>query len=476
MNLMNALNIDVKGMLPLLSICSLSIVVLLVETFFKKSKNINFWISVLGLFLCLGISISTIEQEGKAFFNMFTVGGYGSFFSVLFMTSALLTVILSKEYIEKNNSNYGEFYLLVLFATIGMILVASANDLIILFLGIELMSICLYVLAGFLRKLFISNEASLKYFLLGAFATGFLLYGIALIYGAMGTTNIPTIVNKFSQLSDSLIFWCGVGLLLTGLTFKVGAVPFHMWIPDVYEGSPTTISGFMSTGAKAAGFSALILIFSYPYENAERLKVVLAIIAASSMILGNIVAIAQTNIKRMLAYSSIAHAGYMIIGLAAGNQMGKNGIMFYLVAYTFMNMGAFGILALLENEEGKNLSFDDYSGLARKRPFLAALMAIFMFSLAGIPPFAGFLGKYYVFVAAINADLTWLAIVGVLTSVIAVYYYLRLVVLMYFQESEVLLPAHSSNTSIAFLSIAALVIVFIGIYPSSILDIINQLR
>jgi NADH-quinone oxidoreductase subunit N len=339
------------------------------------------------------------------------------------------------------------------------------------------MSICLYVLAGFFRKRLLSNESSLKYFLLGAFATGFLLYGIALLYGASGTTNISIIVLNFSILSASPFFWVGIGLLMVGLAFKVGAVPFHMWIPDVYQGSPTTVSGFMATGAKAAAFAAFVLLFIHPQSgNPEQVKTVLAVISAASMIVGNIIAISQSNIKRMLAYSSIAHAGYMLAGLAAGNQLGKTGILFYLVTYTFMNIGAFGVLSLLEKEEEKNLTFDDYAGLGFKRPFLAALMSVFMFSLAGIPPFAGFFGKYYVFVAAINANLTWLAILGVLMSVVSVYYYLRLTVLMYFKEGEMQVEGLISKTSIAVLTIAALIIIELGVYPSSILTIINNLN
>ncbi len=249
-----------------------------------------------------------------------------------------------------------------------------------------------------------------------------------------------------------------------------------MWIPDVYQGSPTPISGFMSTGAKAAAFSAFILVFAHHFENAEKLKIVLAVLAAASMIGGNIIAIAQTNIKRMLAYSSIAHAGYMLAGLAAANQLGRNGIIFYLVSYTFMNIGAFGVLSFLEREEEKSLEFADYAGLGTKRPFLALVMTVFMFSLAGIPPFAGFIGKYYIFLAAINANLTWLAIVGVMTSLISVYYYLRLVMIMYFQDGETSLSdSRPSFQSIAVVAIAACVVLELGVFPSSILSLITNL-
>ncbi|MDI6765356.1 MAG: NADH-quinone oxidoreductase subunit N [Bacteroidota bacterium] len=462
---------------PIISITIVSLIVLLVEALVKRSEGLSYWISVVGLVVTAYFAIATLPLIGTAFNRMVTVGGFGSMFATLFSIAALLTIILSKDYLQKEHANFTEFYLLILFSTLGMMLMASAADLIVIFLGLELMSICLYVLAGFLRKKVLANEASLKYFLLGAFATGFLLYGIALLYGASGTTNISFIVQNSSTLSASPFFWIGLGLLLIGFAFKVGAVPFHMWVPDVYQGSPTTVSGFMATGAKAAAFAAFVLIFLHPQsENSEQVKTVLAVISAASMIVGNIIAISQSNIKRMLAYSSIAHAGYMLAGLAAGNQLGKTGILFYLVTYTFMNIGAFGILSLLEREEDKNLTFDDYAGLGFKRPFLAALMAIFMFSLAGIPPFAGFFGKYYVFVAAINANLTWLAILGVLMSVVSVYYYLRLTVLMYFKEGDMQIEGIISKTSLAVLTIAALIIIQLGVYPSSILNIINNLN
>ncbi len=474
---MNYPSSELFAIAPIISITIVSLIVLLVEALIKQSERLSYWISVVGLVVTVYFSLLTIELSGTAFNRMVTVGGFGSMFATLFSIAALLTIVLSRDYLKKEHANFGEFYLLILFSTLGMMLMASAADLIVIFLGLEVMSICLYVLAGFLRKKVLSNESSLKYFLLGAFATGFLLYGIALLYGTSGTTNISFIVQNSSTLSASPFFWIGIGLLIVGLAFKVGAVPFHMWVPDVYQGSPTTVSGFMATGAKAAAFAAFVLIFINPQSpNPEQVKTVLAVISAASMIVGNIIAISQSNIKRMLAYSSIAHAGYMLAGLAAGNDLGRSGILFYLVVYTFMNIGAFGILSLLEREEDKNLTFDDYAGLGFKKPFLAALMSIFMFSLAGIPPFAGFFGKYYVFVAAINANLTWLAILGVLMSVVSVYYYLRLTVVMYFKEGEMQVEGIISKTSLAVLTIAAIIIIELGVYPSSILTVINNLN
>jgi NADH-quinone oxidoreductase subunit N len=383
--------------------------------------------------------------------------------------------MLSRSYIAKAGIEHGEYYALLLFAIIGMMLMAAAADLVIFFLGFELMSVCFYVLAGFARRRVPSNEAALKYFLLGAFASGFLLYGIALLYGATGTTNIAAIVGQTDRLLKSPLFTIGLGLLLIGLAFKIAAVPFHMWVPDVYEGAPTTVSAFMSTGGKAAAFSAVLLIFAPKLVDVSvQIQDILAAVAALSMIVGNVIAISQSNVKRMLAYSSIAHAGYILTGVVAANTYGSNGVLYYLAAYTVMNVGAFGVLSLLETEEGKNLTFDEYVGLSRVRPFVAGLMALFMFSLAGIPPFAGFFGKYYVFAGAVGAGFTWLAIVGVVMSVVSAYYYLRLVVVMYFREPEGPITEPVNGLAVGALVLSAVVIVGMGLFPSTVLDLTSH--
>lgn len=466
---------DILTILPMISVTVTAFVIIIIEAAFRKSSSTSYLISIIGLIISIGLAVESLSWRGTSFFDMVNIGGYGNFFSILFMVAAIFTIIISKDYLIKQGVHYGEYYILILFSTVGMMLMASAADMIVIFLGLELMSICLYVLAGFMRKRIKSNEAALKYFLLGAFATGFLLYGMALIYGITETTNIQTIVVNSHQYAQLNLFWVGMGLILIGFAFKVAAVPFHMWVPDVYEGSPTTVTAFMATGAKAAAFAALVMIFAHTFVEGERLKDVLSVLAAASMIIGNIVAISQTNIKRMLAYSSIAHAGYMLVGLAAANELGRSGILFYLTAYTFMNIGAFGILSILEKEEDKNLTFEDYAGLSTKHPFLAAMMAIFMLSFIGIPPFAGFFGKYYVFAAAINANLTWLVIIGVLMSAVSAYYYLRLVVMMYFRESDLplLVPSNPANNAVLFVSV--LLLFGLGIFPSVLLTIINNL-
>lgn len=467
---------DLNSLTPIFGLLITAFVVVIIEALIRKSSTLSYWISIIGIVVSIIMTIDIFQDSTISFFEMFHLSAYGNYFSVLFMVSALFTIFLSRDYLDKLGTHYGEYYAIILFATVGMILMANAADLIIIFLGIELMSICLYILAGFMRKRLKSNEAALKYFLLGAFMTGFLLYGIALIYGTTNTTNIAKIIEYYSTNSSlPTMFWIGVGLVLIGLAFKVASVPFHMWVPDVYEGAPTTITAFMSTGAKAAAFSALILIFPDNLLADSKIQLILAILASASMIVGNIIAISQNNIKRMLAYSSIAHAGYMLIGLASANPGGKNGILFYLSAYVLMNIGAFGILSIFEKDEEKYLTFDDYIGLSTKFPFHAALMAIFMFSLTGIPPFAGFFGKYYIFAAAVNANLTWLAVLGVLMSVVSAYYYLRLVVLMYFREAETTISTafNPINNSIIFLS--ALGLFVFGIFPSLLMQIIERL-
>lgn len=472
---MNGISLDDLWLnAPFLAVVLASLVALIAEGA-KKNASLSYTITLLGLAAALVLTVAAFGPERKSFFAMVQTGGYANFFSLIFLSSAFFTTVLSRQYLEQLGNHRGEFYLLILYATAGMILMASALDLIIIFLGVELMSIPLYVLAGFMRTKPIANESALKYFLLGAFATGFLLYGIALIYGTAGTTNLEEIGKQFPALTENTVFLIGVAMLMVAFSFKVAAVPFHMWAPDVYQGAPTTVTAFMSTGAKAAAFAAFVSVFIRTFEfSGARVNEALAYVSAASMILGNVVAIAQTNLKRLLAYSSIAHAGYMLAGVAAANDDGQTGILFYLAAYTVMNLGAFGVISLMEREGDKNLTFDDYAGLSTHRPLVAALMAVFMFSLAGVPPFAGFFGKYYVFLAAVKADMTWLAVVGVLTSVVSVYYYLRLVVFMYFRDGEADLPIQPTKTALTALSLAALAALQLGIYPSLIVDITRR--
>ena len=467
---------DLIAVSPILFLSAYSLLLLIIDASLRKPANVVYWLTLLGLVISGLLTVNTYNASGIAFNGTVFTGRFPAFFEIVFLLSSALSVLLSKPYLEKQKIDFGEYYSLVVFATVGMMLMASARDLMVLFLGLELMSISLYVLAGFVRRDAKSNEASLKYFLLGAFATGFLLYGIALVYGASGTTNLANILGRFSSIQNDPLLWIGAALILVGLSFKISAVPFHMWVPDVYEGSPTTISGFMSTGSKAAAFSALVLVFSYSIHPSWQLQLVMAYLAAFTMVLGNLIALVQTNIKRMLAYSSIAHAGYALVGIAAANSLGRTGVLYYMLAYTFMQIGAFGVVSVLESKEGKYLNISDYEGLAYKHPIIAALMALFMFSLAGLPPFAGFFGKYYLFASAVTADMTWLAIVGVLASVVSVYFYLSVVVNMYFKD----LPEGSTSVTISKLGATALIIaaaavIGLGLTPGYIVALTERL-
>jgi len=467
---------DLYGISPILSVSITAIAALIVKSAFRKSETAIIVIGIAGILTSMVFSVLTFSISSTAFNDMVLVGGYASFFDLLFLAAGLLTFLLSESYLKKEGINFGEFYVLVLLSVAGMMLMGSSADLITLFLGVELMSVCFYVLAGFMRTRISSNEAALKYFLLGAFSTGFLLYGIALIYGTTGTTNLLRIASVRPSASLPLWYNVGLGLLLIGLAFKVAAVPFHMWAPDVYEGSPTTVSGLMSTGGKAAAFAAVVLVFAIPMaQHDEHFKFILAVLAAGSMIVGNLFGLAQTNLKRMLAYSSVAHAGYMLIGIASGVSLGQQGILFYLVSYTLTNLGAFGVISILEKESGRNVTYEEYAGLGSRRPLIAALMSTFMFSLTGIPPFAGFIGKYYLFTSAVQSHMTWLAILGVITSLMSAYYYLRIVVYMYFRDAKGPAEIRVPRLALCSIAISAVGIVVLGILPSLVLNVTQLL-
>lgn len=462
--------------LPLIIIGLGILISIFIEMYSNKAEKILPYFTVL-IFLATGAhSLFYVNDVALVFSNTLAVGGNVNIFYAIFTFGAALVTLLSMDYIKKYGSYFGEYYIILQASVLGMMFMAGAKDLMVIFLGLEIMSVSFYVLAGINRKRLTANEASLKYFLLGAFATGFVVYGLALIYGNAQTTSIDFITTHFAELSKNLLFITGILLFLIGFSFKIAAFPFHMWVPDVYEGSPTTVAALFSTGGKAAAFSAIIAtlfaLFNGPAGNI--FTPYLAVISVLSMFYGSIVAIAQDNIKRMLAYSSISHAGYLAIGLAAGNHDAISGIIFYLAAYTFMNLGAFGIVSLIEGTDEKNLSINSYAGLGNKKPLLAALLSLFMFALAGIPPFAGFFGKYYIFIAAVKAHLTWLAILGVISSAISVYFYLRIVVLMFFKSSEEEYTIESSNSAMLAIVLSVVVIIVLGILPGTFLDLITR--
>lgn len=460
---------DISATFPIVLISFFGISSMLIDALAKNSGKIVFQYSIFGLIAVAISAIYIFPNPGTAFGGMVTVGGYASYFDVIFALAGIMTMLAAHPYLQRAKFELHEFYTLVTFSIAGMMLMAHANNLLVLFIGIETMSIPFYILSGYMRNQIRSVEAALKYFLLGAFATGFLLYGMTLIYGATGSMDY-VMIKKVATIGSNMpqLLLIGIGLMIVGLGFKVAVFPFHQWVPDVYEGAPSVVTGFMSTAGKAAGFSAFMPIMAALIPTgSEKIQMLLAVISAASMLYGNITAISQTNIKRMLAYSSIAHAGYILIGVVANSTAGQSGIMFYTAAYLFMQLGAFTIISILETEFGKNLQISDYIGLSKSHPVLAALMAIFMFSLTGIPPFAGFYGKYYLFSAAIQSGYTWLAIVGVIGSMVSVYFYLGLIVAMYFKkpdENQAVIVAESHSSGITLL-LAGVGVFVLGLLP-----------
>ncbi len=463
-------------LMPQLIIVATLLIVLVFDMIDSISKKTLGWMTIVGSGIALWSSINLWQAgtEQTQFNEMFRINGYSLFFNIIFLVSTILVALISISYLGKDDKKQGPYYLLILLSTLGMMLMAAGNELIIVFLGLELMSLSLYVLAGYFRDSPASSEAGMKYLLLGAFASAFFLYGIALIYGAAGTTNIPEIISKLSidnqstPLSSSPLLLAGMFLLIVGFGFKVAIVPFHQWAPDVYEGAPTTIAAFISAGPKAAGFAAFLTIFIDALPTLpDQATDVIVLLAMLTMSVGNIIAIAQTNIKRMLAYSSIAHAGYVMVGLAAANAEGESGAMFYLLVYCVMNIGAFGAVILARTADGENLMISDYAGLGFRKPLLAIFMTTMLLSLAGFPPTAGFIGKLYLFKSAISAELYLLVIVGALNTAISAFYYLRVVVTMYMREPEEELEFNPyPSTLVIGLTLAAVGIILIGILPS----------
>ncbi len=435
---------DLISILPLMILVGWACILLLLDAFITGDKE--GWTAIfaaLGLAVVLGFSVAQFGQEYRTFNDMIVVDGFARFLNVIFAGSGIVAIALAYDYLKRMDLDRGEFYALLMFSISGMLLMSMAADLIVIFLALELLSIPLYVLAGFARPKLESEEAALKYFLLGAFASGFVVYGVALCFGAAATTSLGDIVSAImAGTADLSLLVTGAALIFIGLGFKVAVVPFHMWTPDVYHGAPSPVAGFMAIGAKAAGFAALLRVYLAALPSlADELVPVVWAIAAITMFVGNIVAIAQRNIKRMLAYSSIAHAGYILMAFVTFGQSDVAGdtvaaTLFYLVAYALTNLGSWAVVIALEQKEGRGLNLDDYFGLSTKYPGLAASMAVFMLSFIGVPPTLGFLGKFYLFRTVLQGGYVWLAIIGVVTSLISAYYYLRVVVNMYMHEGE----------------------------------------
>lgn len=431
--------VNMTPILPEIFLSVLAMALLLINVFVPSGqKSYIGYISFIGVVAAAVLVGTGWGAHVESFNGSVVLDNFATFFKIIFLISAGLAILISDQYMVREECNHGELYPLILFTVVGMMLMASGTDLMTIFLGLEVMSVSLYVLAGFNRANRKSNEAGLKYFLLGAFSTGFLLYGMALTYGATGTTRIATIAAQVGQMglpSANIMLLSGMLLMITGFAFKVAAAPFHMWTPDVYEGAPTPMTAFMSAGPKAAGFAAAlrILLVAFPTMVADWSQL-FWVLAVLTMTVGNITALRQDNIKRMLAYSSIAHAGYCLVGFASGNPTGTAGILFYMLSYTFMNIGAFAIIILVGKKGESNGNVSDFTGFGFKHPVLAVAMSVFLFSLAGMPPTAGFIGKFYLFSGAIQQGYVWLAIIGVLNSAASVYYYLRVMVYMYMKD------------------------------------------
>ena len=479
---------DLLAIAPEIAILALAILVILIELFITRSEEGLQVVTSIGLLAVMAVSILFRSTSDNVFSGMVANDDFTMYLKVLLSGVALLAVLMSRDYLKGKNFRHGEYYALILLATVGMMILASATDLVTMFLGIETMSIALYALAGIRSECNKSNESALKYFLLGAFSTGFLLYGIALMYGATGgKTNFADIgaaILAFGADNPAPVyFYVGMGLIMVGLLFKVAAVPFHFWSPDVYQGAPTPVTAFMSAGPKAAALIVFLRFFGWALPDMSAVwQPVLGIVAAVTMLTGNIIALSQQNIKRMLAYSSISHAGYLLLAVIAAGSTGiRNdaaaGMFFYLVAYYVMNMGAFTVAILVSRARTDgDYQINNYQGLASSHPWIAGAMALFMISLTGIPPTAGFFGKLYVFSAAVKAGFIPLVVIGVLASAISAFYYLRIVVYMYMRpavaESSTGLKPTPAWTTI--MVVCSVIIIYLGVMPGMMMKLADS--
>jgi NADH-quinone oxidoreductase subunit N len=465
---------SLHAIVPMACVTAAAIAAMTAEAFRVPGERMP--IGPLGVIGLVGAAIASLAlwNHNASSFGVVSADNFGLFVTGILIVVGLLSLAFSGPAIEREALPQGEYYALMLFALAGMMLMATASDLLVIFLALEVLSLAVYVLTGIRRDSPAATEAAFKYFLLGAFSSAFFLYGIALTYGLAGSTRLDRVGSLIAAqaMAPTPMQLMAVGLLLAGFAFKVSAVPFHMWTPDAYEGAPAAVTGFMSTGVKAAAFAAFFRVFLAALEplRAEWWAIVWSI-AAATMILGTVVGVAQTNVKRMLAYSSIAHGGYLLVALVSANDFAKGAVLFYLLAYAVTNLGAFGVIALMDDRERPNDRLRDFAGLWNSQPRLAALMTIFLLSLGGFPPTAGFIAKWYVFSAAVSAGYYWLAIIGVLTSVVSVFFYLRVVVMMYMSPAETAVRIPSvPKIAGAALVVSAILIFYLGILPARVLD------
>jgi NADH-quinone oxidoreductase subunit N len=468
---------DLMVALPEVMIAVLATALLIIGVFRgNQSAPSVLMLSVVSLMLVLAVLVLRPSDQGGAFGGLFVVDGFAVFMKGLVLIGSAVAMLMSLRYLERAQALRFEYPVLMMFATLGMMMMISAEDLLALYIGLELQSLSLYVIAAFRRDNLRSTEAGLKYFVLGALSSGMLLYGASLIYGFAGTTSFQALASVFAELSvageaPSLGLVVGLVFLVAGLAFKVSAVPFHMWTPDVYEGAPTPVTAFFATAPKVAAMALFVRVIMGPFgEFVGQWQQILVFISIGSMVLGALAAINQTNIKRLMAYSSIGHVGYALVGLAAGTEAGVNGVVVYMAIYLVMNMGTFACILCMRRKDVMVEEINDLKGLSKSNPLMALVLAIFMFSMAGIPPLAGFFGKLYVFMAAIDAGLYALAVVGVLSSVVGAFYYLRIVKLMYFDEPSEAFDQPIGGEMVLILAGTGTAILLFFVFPGPLLD------
>ena len=472
---------DIGAILPEILLVIYACAVLLLEVFIPKERrgDILAYASLVALALAAYATARLMWMDLTVLGGLFILDPYSNFFKLIIYGAAAITILLSMNYLKQENINLGEYYAFILFATTGMMVMVSGADLLVIFLGLELTALSFYILIGFKRFEVKSLEAAAKYFVLGSFSSGILLFGISLLFGLAGTTNLEVLSGLFAAMGAAGEFdpvWIlAMIMLVVGFGFKVAVIPFHMWAPDVYEGAPTPVTAFLSVASKAASFAVFLRVFHGALGGMhERWQMLLILISVLTIFLGSVVAIVQSNIKRMLAYSSIAHAGYALIGLLVGSRAGIESLMLYMLVYAFMNLGAFGMVIQLRKGGLEGDEIADFAGLGKRNPLSAFIMLVFMFSLAGIPPTAGFIGKFYVFMAAVQADLAWLAVLGVIGSAISAYYYLRVVMVMYMKEPNQTVVLSTPRAAVLALTVAAVAVLALGIFPGPILDYTQQ--
>ncbi len=466
---------EYAGVIPISIVALSAIAAMLAEAFRQPGERMP--IFGLGLIGLVGAAIASgcLWNSDAHSLGVIRSDNFALFINIILAIIGTLTMLFSNDVIEREHIPEGEYYALTLFAICGMMMMAAATDLLVIFLALEILSLSVYVLTGIRRNNAAGAEAAFKYFLLGAFSSAFFLYGVAFAFAVSGSTRIEPIGVALSAQATGappVLALLAVGLLAVGFAFKVSAVPFHMWTPDAYEGAPTIVTAFMSTGVKAAAFAAFVRVFLSPLEPLQAQWIpALSVIAGATMIVGSVVGVVQTNVKRMLAYSSIAHAGYLMLGIISANSAGKAAVLFYLLAYAVTNLGALGIVALLGTPQEQHDELRDFAGLWKSRPGLAGLMTVFLLSLGGLPPTAGFIGKWYIFTAAVQEGHYWLAIIGVLTSVVSVFFYLRIVVMMYMTDGSDMIRPRVPAAAMAGLALATAAVFYLGVLPTRVLDL-----